>query len=153
MAVKMILNGILADSKSGDVFPIHNPATGEVIDSVPRANAEDVRAAIEAARRGKAVMSAMPAHQRSDILKKTADLIGQREEELAQLLTRENGKTIRQCRFEIATTRRLFVDFAEEAKRIRGQYLPMDNVPGLEKMLAYTVRHPVGILVGIIPFN
>ncbi len=153
MAVKMILNGILADSKTGDAFPIRNPATGEVIDSVPRANAEDVRAAIEIARRGKAIMSAMPAHQRSGILKKTADLIGQREEELAQLLTRENGKTIRQCRFEIATTRRLFVDFAEEAKRIRGQYLPMDNVPGLEKMLAYTVRHPVGIVVGIVPFN
>lgn len=149
----MILDGRLVDSKTGGTFPVRNPATGEVIDSVPRATAEDVRAAIEAARRGKAVMAAMPAHQRSDILKKTAELIGRQEEELARLLTRENGKTIRQCRFEVATTRRLFADFAEEAKRIRGQYLPMDNVPGLERMLAYTVRHPVGIVVGIIPFN
>src|SRR5207249_1370299 len=47
----------------------------------------------------------------------------------------------------------LFADFAEEAKRIRGTYLPMDNVPGLERMLAYTIRQPVGIVVGIIPFN
>ena len=60
---------------------------------------------------------------------------------------------LRQCRFEMAVTRRLFVDFAEEAKRIRGSYYPMDTVPGLENMLAYTVRQPVGIVVGIIPFN
>ncbi len=53
----------------------------------------------------------------------------------------------------MATTQRLFVDFAEEAKRIRGQYLPMDNVAGLERMISYTIRQPVGIAVGIIPFN
>jgi glyceraldehyde-3-phosphate dehydrogenase (NADP+) len=98
-------------------------------------------------------MAALPAHRRSEILKKTADLIGSELEALSQLLTRENGKTIRQCRAEMCTTQRLFVDFAEEAKRIRGNYLPMDGVPGLERMIAYTVRQPVGIVVGIIPFN
>ena len=85
--------------------------------------------------------------------KKTADLIGAELESLTTLLTRENGKTVRQCRAELVTTQRLFVDFAEEAKRIRGNYLPMDGVPGLERMVAYTVRQPVGIVVGIIPFN
>ncbi len=99
------------------------------------------------------IMASLPAHKRSDILKKTAELIGRHLEELSQLLTAENGKTIRQCRAEITTTQRLFVDFAEEAKRIRGNYLPMDGVPGLEQMVAYTIRQPVGIVFGIIPFN
>jgi acyl-CoA reductase-like NAD-dependent aldehyde dehydrogenase len=152
-SMKMILNGQMVDAASGEVFEVRNPATGQVIDTVPRAGRDDVHAAIEIARCGKSVMAALPAHQRSDILRRAADLIGDELEALSQLLTSENGKTIRQCRFEMATTQRLFADFAEEAKRIRGQYLPMDNVAGLEHMICYTVRQPVGIVVGIIPFN
>ena len=151
--MRMILNGQKVDAHSGQVFEVRNPATGKVIDTVPRAGAEDVRKAIDIARLGKPIMAALPAHRRSDILRKTADLIGAELEQLSRLLTSENGKTIRQCRFEMATTQRLFVDFGEEAKRIRGQYLPMDNVAGLEHMVSYTLRQPVGIVVGIIPFN
>src|SRR3954466_14472036 len=120
---------------------------------VPQAGIEDVSRAIEVARKGKRIMAALPAHRRSEILKAASESIGRQHEELSRLLTSENGKTIRQCRFEITATQRLFMDFAEEAKRIKGSYLPMDNVPGLEHMIAYTVRHPIGIVVGIIPFN
>src|SRR5690242_15144660 len=151
--MKMFIGGQAVNAASGRCFPILNPATGEAIDCVPQAGPEDVARAIESARRGRAIMASLPAHQRSEILKKTADLIGSHLEELSQLLTSENGKTIRQCRAEMTTTQRLFVDFAEEAKRIKGNYLPMDGVPGLERMVAYTVRQPVGIVVGIIPFN
>jgi acyl-CoA reductase-like NAD-dependent aldehyde dehydrogenase len=151
--MKMLLGGERVDAVSGRVIPITNPATGQVIDNVPQAGPEDVSKALTIARRGRDIMAGLPAHRRSDILKRTADLIGAELEELSQLLTRENGKTIRQCRAEMVTTQRLFVDFAEEAKRIRGNYLPMDGVPGLEHMVAYTVRQPVGIVVGIIPFN
>lgn len=151
--MRMILNGQMVDAYSGEVFEVRNPATGTVIDTVPRAGVEDVRRAIDVARLGKPVMAALPAHVRSDILRRTADLIGAELEQLSRLLTSENGKTIRQCRFEMATTQRLFADFAEEAKRIRGQYLPMDNVAGLEHMVCYTIRQPVGVVVGIIPFN
>ena len=151
--MKMLLRGQPADALSGRTFPVHNPATGEIIDTVPQAGPEDVHRAIEIARCGRRVMAALPAHRRCAILKRTADLIGEHFDELVDLLTRENGKTIRQCRAEMTTTQRLFVDFAEEAKRIKGEVLPMDGVPGLEHMLAYTVRQPVGIVVGIIPFN
>jgi acyl-CoA reductase-like NAD-dependent aldehyde dehydrogenase len=151
--MKMILNGHQIDATTGRVFEVRNPATQEVIDCVPSANAEDVHNAIEVAKRGKPIMAALPAHRRAEILRKTADLIGGRHEELSRLLCRENGKTIRQCRFEMTTTQRLFVDFGEEAKRIGGHYLPMDAVPGLEHMIAYTIRQPIGIVVGIVPFN
>jgi len=149
----MLLNGERVPSLSGRTFAVRNPATGETIDSVPQAGPEDVRRAIQIAREGRAIMAALPAHRRSEILKQTGELISQCHEHLSQLLMRENGKTIRQCRFEMTTTARLFFDFAEEAKRIRGSYLPMDTVPGLERMVAYTIRQPVGIVVGIIPFN
>lgn len=151
--MKMLIAGKFVDSVLGHSFPVHNPATGEVIDSVPQAGPEDVSRAIASARKGREVMAALPAYERSNILRKTAGLIGTHLEDLSQLLTRENGKTIRQCRAEVDRTRRLFEDFAEEAKRIRGDYLPMDGVPGLERMIAYTVRQPVGIVFGIVPFN
>lgn len=151
--MKMILNGQMVDSSGGQVHQVRNPATQEVLDTVPEGNAEDVRRAIQVAQRGKPIMAALPAHRRAEILRKTGELIGSRHEELSQLLCRENGKTIRQCRFEMTTTQRLFVDFGEEAKRIGGHYIPMDAVPGLERMIAYTIRQPVGIVVGIVPFN
>jgi acyl-CoA reductase-like NAD-dependent aldehyde dehydrogenase len=149
----MWLRGQQVDAKSGDVLPIYNPATGEVIDVVPQAGPEDVAEAIRAARCGRKIMAALPAHRRSEILRRTADLIGANFDYLVRLLISENGKTVRQCRAEMTTTQRLFVDFGEEAKRIKGEVLPMDTVPGLERMFAYTVRQPVGIVVGIIPFN
>jgi acyl-CoA reductase-like NAD-dependent aldehyde dehydrogenase len=149
----MLLNGDRVPSSSGRTFAIRNPATGETIDHVPQAVPEDIHRAIEIAREGKAIMAALPAHKRSEILRKTGELINQCHDHLSQLLMRENGKTIRQCRFEMTVTARLFMDFAEEAKRIRGNYLPMDTVPGLERMIAYTIRQPVGVVVGIIPFN
>jgi acyl-CoA reductase-like NAD-dependent aldehyde dehydrogenase len=151
--MKMLIGGERVDAATGQTYVVRNPATGAEIDSVPRGGAADVQKALEFARKGQSIMAALPAHRRSEILRRTADLIGGELETLAQLLTSENGKTIRQCRAELVTTQRLFVDFAEEAKRIRGSYLPMDGVPGLERMLAYTVRQPVGIVVGIIPFN
>ena len=151
--MKMLLGGRPTDSESGRHFPVRYPATGEVIDTVPQAGPEDVREAIRIARIGRPIMAGLPAHRRSAILKQTADLIAAHFDELVRLLTHENGKTIRQCRAEMTTTERLFVDFGEEAKRIKGEVLPMDAVPGLEHMLAFTVRQPVGIVVGIIPFN
>jgi len=151
--MQMLIGGEWVGAVSGETYVVRNPATGEAIDTVPKAGVEDVRKALDWARKGRSVMAALPAHRRSDIRRRTSELIGEQLEELSQLLTRENGKTIRQCRAELVTTQRLFADFAEEAKRIRGDYLPMDGVPGLERMLAFTVRQPVGIVVGIIPFN
>jgi acyl-CoA reductase-like NAD-dependent aldehyde dehydrogenase len=149
----MIIGGKGVAAVSGKVMEILNPSTGKVIDTVPMADSQDVDKAIEVACRGRAIMRAMPAYKRSEILRKAADLIAKRQEELSQLLCAENGKTIRQCRSEMVATQRLFVDFAEEAKRMRGHTIPMDAVAGLEHMLAYTVRQPMGLIIGIVPFN
>jgi glyceraldehyde-3-phosphate dehydrogenase (NADP+) len=149
----MIIGGKGVAAISGRVMEVLNPSTGNVIDTVPRADSQDVDKAIKVACRGRAIMRATPAHKKSEILRKAADIIAGRHEELSQLLCAENGKTIRQCRSEMVATQRLFVDFAEEAKRIRGHTIPMDAVTGLEHMLAYTVRQPMGLIVGVVPFN
>src|SRR3954471_21627169 len=98
--MKMLLGGRRADAVSGRVIEVRNPATGAVLDTVPQAGPDDVRLAIESAERGRTIMAALPAHRRSDILKKTADLIGRDLDALIGLLVAENGKTIRQCRAE-----------------------------------------------------
>jgi len=151
--MQILINGKFVDSLSGRSMQICNPANGEVLDTVPRCNEADVDLALETALIGREVMRKLPAHRKSDILRKASELIAEQHEELSQLLCRENGKTIRQCRGEMTATQRLFLDFSEEAKRMRGQTIPMDAVPGLEHMIAYTIRHPLGIVVGIVPFN
>jgi len=132
---------------------ICNPANGELVDTVPQGNEADVERALEVAIRGREIMRRLPAHRKSDILRAAAEAISIQHEELSQLLCSENGKTIRQCRGEMTATQRLFLDFSEEAKRMRGQTIPMDAVAGLEHMIAYTIRHPLGLVVGIVPFN
>jgi len=151
--MQILINGKFVDSLSGRTMQICNPANGEVLDTVPRCNEADVDLALETALIGREVMRKLPAHRKSDILRKASELIAEQHEDLSQLLCRENGKTIRQCRGEMTATQRLFLDFSEEAKRMRGQTIPMDAVPGLEHMIAYTIRHPLGIVVGIVPFN
>ncbi len=151
--MQILINGKFVDSLSGRTMQICNPANGEVLDTVPRCSEADVDLALETALIGREVMRKLPAHRKSDILRKASEIIAEQHEELSQLLCRENGKTIRQCRGEMTATQRLFLDFSEEAKRMRGQTIPMDAVPGLEHMIAYTIRHPLGIVVGIVPFN
>lgn len=132
---------------------VRNPATGVLIRTVARAGTADVERAIEEGVKGRTEMRNLPAHRRSEILRKASEMIATRHEELSRLLCLENGKTIRQCRAEMTATQRLFLDFSEEAKRIHGETIPMDAVAGLENMIAYTIRQPLGLIAGIIPFN
>lgn len=149
----MSLANSLDQTSTKSTIEIRNPATGEAIGTVPRARVQDVERAIEEGIKGRTEMRNLPAHRRSDILRKASDSIGLRHEELSRLLCLENGKTIRQCRAEMTATQRLFLDFSEEAKRLHGESIPMDAVAGLEHMIAYTIRQPMGLIVGIIPFN
>ena len=132
---------------------IRNPANGELVGSVVRSGVPEVEKALAEGIKGRVEMRSLPAYRRSEILRNASEAIAARHEELSQLLCRENGKTIRQCRAEMTATQRLFLDFSEEAKRIHGETIPMDAVAGLEHMIAYTIRQPLGLVVGIIPFN
>jgi lactaldehyde dehydrogenase len=132
-----------------DAIEVRNPATGERLGEVPSASAEEVEAAVAAARD----LRGMPAHERAALLARIADGIEARAEELARLLAAENGKPIVQTRGEVAAAIRIFRGFGEEAKRLFGRQIPLDAVPGLERNLAITVREPLGVIAAIVPFN
>jgi acyl-CoA reductase-like NAD-dependent aldehyde dehydrogenase len=149
----LLIDGAWAGASDGGKDEIRNPATGELIDTVPRATLSDVERAVSAAQMGKRRMARIPAHERAAILLRVAERIETEQDELANLLCRENGKTRREIGGEIAAAIRIWRGYAEEAKRIFGKAVPLDSVPGREASLAVTMRMPLGVIVAIVPFN
>ena len=149
----LLIAGEWVAAADGGASEIRNKATGELIETVPEATRADVARAVEAAQDGKRRMAAMPAHERSAVLMRTADAIGERHEELARMLAAENGKTLREIRGELAATIRIFRGYGEEAKRLFGRLTPLDSIPGHEHSAAISMRVPRGVVAAIAPFN
>ncbi len=135
------------------VREICSPFDGTVVDTVPAADADDVRAAIDAAEQGAHVMAAMPAHQRCELLRRASQLLADRQEEIAQLLVGEVGKTIREARGEAARPPAIFDLCADAARHIAGEVIPFDAAPGGEGRQGFCKRVPCGIVSAISPFN
>jgi acyl-CoA reductase-like NAD-dependent aldehyde dehydrogenase len=138
---------------SSDRIEIRNPYSGKLIDAVPAAGPEHVADALEAAARGAAINRRLPRHRRAAILGGAAELLRQRQEAFARRIVEETGKTIRQARKEVArciVTLRLS---SEEAGRLTGETIPFDSCPDSRKRHGYFVRDPLGVILGITPFN
>jgi acyl-CoA reductase-like NAD-dependent aldehyde dehydrogenase len=148
-----LIDGVWTGASDGGKDEVRNPATGELIDTVPRATFADVERAVGAAQSGRRRMARLPAHERAAILMRVAARIETEQHSLANLLCRENGKTRREIVSEIAAAVRIWRGYAEEAKRIFGKAIPLDSVPGRETSLAVTIRTPLGVVVAIVPFN
>ena len=97
---KMFINGERVDAASGATMEVRNPATGELVDSVPKADADDTRRAIEAAAAAFPAWSKTPAHKRAQILMRATAHVRERLDEVAKLLTSEQGKPIRDSKIE-----------------------------------------------------
>ena len=149
----MLVDSRWVDAVEGGLDQIRNKATGELIDTVPRATAVDAAGAVDAAQSGKVRMSAMAAHERSAVLQRAADAIHANQESLSRLLAQENGKTVREIRSEVLAAIRIFRGYAEEAKRVFGRVTPLDSIPGHDQSLALTIRQPRGVVAAIVPFN
>ncbi|KKC40924.1 hypothetical protein WH87_01840 [Devosia epidermidihirudinis] len=149
----MLINSIWTQASDGTVDPVTNPATGETIDTVPRATTVDVDAAVAAAQAGRRAMAELPAYRRYEILEAVARRIEANQTELGARLCRENGKRLAETTSEVGVAARIFRGYAEEAKRLFGRTFPLDTIPGREKSLALTTREPVGVVVAIVPFN
>jgi acyl-CoA reductase-like NAD-dependent aldehyde dehydrogenase len=151
--MKMLIDSRWIDAADRCTSAVRNPGTGEIIDEVPLATEADVDRALKSAVQGSARMRALPAHERSAVLTRAAAAMQSRNEELATLLARENGKPIGQTRAEVEVAGRLFSGFAEEGRRMFGRTIPMDAVPGNERHFAMTIRQPLGVVAAIVPFN
>ena len=149
--MKMYLGGEwVGRDQTVEVF---NPYTGQLIDTVPRAGIEDVDLAIKSAERGFQQMKQLSAFDRYEFLMKAVALTKERREDIASTLSAEEGKTINEARVEVDRCVQTLTWSAEEAKRLRGETIPLNASPGNETKFGFTVRVPVGIVAAISPFN
>ncbi len=124
-----------------------------LVGRVAWAEQQHVDTALELAREGAREMAAWPLHRRASLLHRVADLIAANAERFAWLIVHEVGKPLKDAHLEIARAVAAVRLAAEEATRIAGEVVPMDAVPGGEGRIAYTVRRPLGTIVGITGFN
>ncbi|HHB75116.1 MAG TPA: aldehyde dehydrogenase family protein, partial [Desulfobulbus sp.] len=142
-------NGKWISSVSGDVLDVYNPATGERIGTVPSLGAGETAAAITAADKAWGGWRTMTAHERSRIIRRWYDLIVKHQDDLAVIMTTEQGKPLAESRGEVLYGAAFVEWFAEEAKRVYGDTIPMAQ-PGKRIVV---IKQPVGVCAAITPWN
>ena len=144
-----LINGERLGS-DGDWIEDRNPAnTNDVLGEFPKGTRETAKAALEAAAAALPGWAATPAPARGEIIFRAADLISQRVDELAELLSREEGKTLAESRGEIVRMHRIFLYYAGEGWRLSGETLPPDRADSI----LFTRREPLGVVSIITPWN
>ncbi|HLN83382.1 MAG TPA: aldehyde dehydrogenase family protein, partial [Candidatus Binatia bacterium] len=132
---------------------VRNPFDNSVFETVPRADAEDLEKALAYAERGAKVMAKLSSYERWRILRKAADMMAARNEELGQVISKEEGKVIAEGRGEANRAVETMMGSAEEAKRLHGETVPLDADPTGGKKFGFTLRVPCGVVAAIAPFN
>ncbi|KAF2666555.1 succinic semialdehyde dehydrogenase [Microthyrium microscopicum] len=143
------INGKWVSAKSGETFAVNDPATGTKITDVAELSVEETESAIKAAHEALPTMRKMTGRERSNLLRAWHKLIQENAEDLATLITWENGKPLADAKGEVAYANSFFEWFAEEAPRLNGQTIPASG-PGRR---IYTLREPVGVCGLITPWN
>jgi succinate-semialdehyde dehydrogenase/glutarate-semialdehyde dehydrogenase len=143
------VDGQWIDADSGDTLPVLNPATGETVATIAKCGTAETRRAIEAAERAFVGWSKTSANERAAILRKWFDLIMAAQEDLAQIMTAEQGKPLAESRGEVAYGAGYVEWFAEEAKRVYGDTIP---APAGDKRIV-VIKQPVGVVGCITPWN
>ena len=137
------------DADDGATFEVTNPADGSVLGTVPRLGAGETRRAIDAAAAALPAWRALTGKERAAILRRWHDLMIEHTEDLALLMTLEQGKPMTESRGEIAYAASFIEWFAEEAKRVYG-----DVIPGHQPDKRIIVlKEPVGVVAAITPWN
>jgi len=147
--VLLHIGGTWRAARSGQTLNVINPATEEVIGTLPHAGPADLDEALGAAAAGFAVWRKMPAYDRSKIMRKAADLIRTRSDDIARLMTIEQGKPLAEAKTEIMGSADVIDWFAEEGRRAYGRVIPARG-PGVYQL---SVREPVGVVAGFTPWN
>jgi len=145
----MFINGEWVDAISGETFEVINPATGERLGDVPDGGAADAERAIEAAHEAFGDWSNTTAYERADILVSAWNLMRERADDLAALMTAEQGKPLRASQAEVNYGADFIRWFAEEARRLTGEWIP--SARANQRFLS--VQAPVGVVAAVTPWN
>ncbi len=143
------IDGKWSDSDSGETLPVLNPANGETIAKVAKCGTAETRRAVEAAERAQVEWRQTTAKERAAILRKWLELILGAQEDLAQIMTAEQGKPLAESRGEIVYGASYIEWFAEEAKRVYGDTIPQ---PSNDKRIV-VIKQPIGVVACITPWN
>ena len=146
---KCFVNGLWTDSKNGKTIEVNNPATMEIVGKVPNFTAEETKSAIDHAEKAFQSWKNTTAKERSIILKKWSDLIIEHVDDLAKIMTIEQGKPLAEAKGEILMGASYIEFYAEEAKRVYGDIIP-DPRPGKRIVI---IKQPVGVVGAITPWN
>jgi succinate-semialdehyde dehydrogenase/glutarate-semialdehyde dehydrogenase len=143
------VDGAWVDADSAETFSVHDPATGETLAEVPRMGAMETRRAIAAAERAYPAWRGLTAKERARLLRRLADLMLDRRDELAALLVAEQGKPLAEAVAEVDYAASFYEWFGEEGKRVYGDTIPS---PWPDKRVV-VLKQPVGVTAGITPWN
>ncbi len=144
------INGKWVESASSKTVNNINPAnTDDVIGTIKQATREEARAAVEAAAEAFPIMASTPAPARGKIVAKAARLMEEHKEELAQILTREEGKTIGESRGELQRSINVAEFCAGESRRMNGETIQSE----LPSNFVYTIKQPLGVVACVTPWN
>jgi succinate-semialdehyde dehydrogenase/glutarate-semialdehyde dehydrogenase len=146
---KAFIGGAWVNADEGGTFEVRNPATGELVATLPDMGAAETRQAIDAAEAAFADWRGRVASERSKILKEWYRLIMEAQEDLAQILTAEMGKPLAEARGEIAYGASFIEWFAEEGKRVYGDVIPQHQA---DKRIV-VIKQPIGVVAAITPWT
>lgn len=146
--MKMQINGKPVEACNEDFFDVINPATGELINRVPKGTEDDVAIAVEAASSAFDSWASTSPQQRAGVFYRAAGIVRQRKDELADLLTREQGKPLAEAKNELEGFANVLEYYCGLASSIHGDFVP---VP--QNGYAFTIKKPLGVCAAIIPWN
>src|SRR6266581_3067648 len=149
MPYQMWINGDHTSGTSGKVIEVRDPATEEIIDTAPAANAADVEQSISAAQTAFPAWKKLPAGQKAELLHEVAQKLTERTEEFARLLTLEGGKPLIENKDEMGWSAACFRYYAEIGRNSRGRVIPSIE----ESQLAMVLKEPYGVVAAIVPWN
>ena len=147
--VLLCINGAWTKAADGRTIPVVNPATEEVIGSVAHAGRADLDAALDAAAKGFAAWRKVSAYERSKVMRRAADLLRERAEKVALLMTQEQGKPLAQARMETGVGADIIDWMAEEGRRAYGRIVPA-RAANVQQLV---LREPVGPVAAFSPWN
>ncbi|WP_328591990.1 NAD-dependent succinate-semialdehyde dehydrogenase [Bacillus salipaludis] len=135
--------------QTNGTIEVYNPATGEWVDQVYTVGVQETKEAIKAAKAAFENWSQLPAESRAAFLHKTVEKLKEQSESLAQLITKEMGKSIHNARYEVQSTISFFQWFAEEARRVYGRVIPAS----VNNKRVSVTKQPVGVVAAVTPWN
>lgn len=151
--MKSLIGNNWCDAKDGSVIEVKNPATNELIDTVPNLSTEEVNTAVDYAYTAQKEWAKVPVHERCDYLMKFVELVERDKDVLAKTLSDETGKPIKEAYNEIANISIGVPAYVGKVKHDYGNLIPRGTEKGQENTIQYTIQQPLGVCVAIIPFN